>query len=127
MRCSATGCSRRCTRKPRDRSTPSDRDGPSTVTAQPGVDAAARLASLETVTLEDGLTDAEFAHVEGDLGFEFADDHRAFLAAGLPAGPLWPNWRAEGRRSLQKRLQLPLDGILFAVEWNNFWVDGWGP
>lgn len=61
------------------------------------------------------------------MGFEFADDHRTFLAAGLPVGPLWPNWRGEGRRSLQKRLQLPIDGILFAVEWNAFWADGWGP
>ena len=30
---------------------------------------------------EPGLTDAEFLRVEEALGFEFADDHRAFLAA----------------------------------------------
>jgi hypothetical protein len=60
------------------------------------------------------------------LDFEFADDHRAFLAAGLPVGASWPNWRGDGRKTLQKQLQLPIDGILFAVEWNEFWADGWG-
>lgn len=91
-----------------------------------GTEAAARLAALGSVTVEQGLTDAEFARVEQTLGFEFADDHRAFLAAGLPVGPLWPHWRGEGRKSLQKRMQLPIDGILFAVEWNDFWTLGWG-
>ncbi|MFI2652653.1 hypothetical protein [Micromonospora fulviviridis] len=55
-----------------------------------------------------GLTDAEFAGVETQFGFELADDHRGFLAAGLPvdtrpqprepgaidARPQpWPDWR----------------------------------
>lgn len=76
--------------------------------------------------IEPGLTEAELHRIESQLNFEFADDHRAFLAAGLPVGAGWPNWRSEGRKSLQKRLQLPIDGILFAVEWNDFWPDGWG-
>jgi hypothetical protein len=89
-------------------------------------DSASRLAALGVVTIEPGLSDDEFGRVEQLLGFEFADDHRAFLAAGLPVGTSWPNWRSEGRKSLHKRLQLPVDGILFAVEWNAFWAPGWG-
>lgn len=73
-----------------------------------------------------GLTDDEIARVEGTFGFQFADDHRAFLAVGLPVGASWPDWRGEGRKSLAKRLQLPAEGILFAVEWSRFWHDGWG-
>lgn len=92
-----------------------------------GCQAAERLSALGTVTIEHGLSDDEFAHVEQTLGFEFADDHRAFLAAGLPVGGSWPNWRGEGRRSLNRRLQLPVDGILFGVEWNEFWGTDWGP
>lgn len=88
---------------------------------------AARLAAAGLATVEPGLTDAEFADVEQTLGFAFADDHRAFLAAGLPVGASWPDWRGEGRRSLHKRLRLPLDGILFAVEWSAFWPPTWGP
>jgi hypothetical protein len=91
-----------------------------------GDTAAARLAAAGVVTIEPGLSEDEFTRVEQMLEFEFADDHRAFLAAGLPVGASWPNWRGEGRRSLQKRLQLPVDGILYAVEWNGFWGDGWG-
>lgn len=89
------------------------------------IDASARLAALG-VTVEDGLADAELDLVEQTLGFEFADDHRAFLAAGLPVGAGWPNWRG-GSRLLQKQLQLPLHGILYAVEWSEYWNEGWGP
>lgn len=75
---------------------------------------------------EPGLTDDELLRVEDGLGFAFADDHRAFLAAQLPTGAGWPNWRG-GLRSLQKQVQLPVDGILYAVEWDGFWHDRWGP
>lgn len=91
-----------------------------------GVEAAQRLAALGSVTIEPGLSDDDFARVEDMFGVEFADDHRSFLAAGLPVGAQWPNWRSDGRRSLAKRLQLPVDGVLFAVEWSDFWDAGWG-
>lgn len=91
-----------------------------------GADAAQRLAALGAVTIEQGMSDDELDRAETDLGIEFADDHRAFLATGLPTGGSWPNWRDEGRRSLTKRLHLPAEGILFAVEWNRFWHDSWG-
>jgi hypothetical protein len=91
-----------------------------------GAEAARRLAAAGTVTVQRGMSDDEFARVENDFGFEFADDHRSFLAAGLPVGALWPDWRGEGRRSLTKRLQLPIEGILFAVEWDGYWHGSWG-
>jgi len=43
-----------------------------------------RLRSRSVCAVDAGLTDREFAQVEGEFGFQFADDHRAFLAAGLP-------------------------------------------
>jgi hypothetical protein len=91
-----------------------------------GVEASRRLASLGMVTLAPGLTDEEFARVEDEFGFEFADDHRSFLSSGLPVGDSWPDWRSAPRRGLQQRLRLPVDGILFAVEWREFWGAGWG-
>ncbi|MET7472662.1 hypothetical protein ABZU22_26885 [Micromonospora sp. NPDC005222] len=45
-----------------------------------GIEAARRLAELELVDIQPGLTDAEFVTIERRFGFEFADDHRAFLA-----------------------------------------------
>lgn len=91
-----------------------------------GARAAARVTEAAAVTVEPGLSDDEFARVEAEFGFAFADDHRAFLAIGVPVGAQWPNWRSEGRRSLAKRLQLPVEGVLFAVEWSDFWDDSWG-
>ncbi|MFJ8963949.1 hypothetical protein ACIRG5_31625 [Lentzea sp. NPDC102401] len=40
------------------------------------------MAELGCCEIAPGLTDAEFARIEAEHGFEFADDHRAFLAVG---------------------------------------------
>ena len=64
-----------------------------------------------------------------------ADDHRAFLAAGLPlnsreprARPRlgWPDWRHGRRRDLRKRLDWPVEGALFDVQYNALWHPSWG-
>jgi hypothetical protein len=78
------------------------------------------------VTVAPGLTDDELTRIEDGFGFEFADDHRAFLSSALLVGDSWPDWREAPRRSLQQRLQLPVEGILFAVEWREFWGAEWG-
>jgi hypothetical protein len=52
--------------------------------ARLGEKAARRLARTGQYDIAAGLADAEFARIEREYGFEFADDHRAFLAAGLP-------------------------------------------
>lgn len=49
-----------------------------------GIAAARRLAEPGCREIAPGSTDAEFARIEAEWGLEFADDHRAFLAAGLP-------------------------------------------
>ena len=90
-----------------------------------GFAAARRLAAAGHVDIGPGLTDAEFTRVESDFGFEFVDDHRAFLAVGLPQGDSWPDWRSGTRRLLRSVTQLPVDGVLFAVEWNDYWDDRW--
>lgn len=91
-----------------------------------GDEAAQRLVALGTAEIARGLTDDEFARVETTFGFEFADDHRAFLAAGLPKGPSWPDWRSENHRPLRTMLGWPVEGALFDIEFNDFWDDRWG-
>jgi hypothetical protein len=49
-----------------------------------GAEAMTRLRARSVCAVEDGLTDDEIACIEETLGFRFVDDHRAFLAAGLP-------------------------------------------
>jgi hypothetical protein len=52
--------------------------------ARLGEEAARRFVRSGRYEIGPGLTDEEFARIERDYNLEFADDHRAFLAAGLP-------------------------------------------
>lgn len=108
--------------------------------ARLGAAAARRLARLRADEIAPGLTDAEIARVEHDYGLEFADDHRAFLAAGLPfnakprveeAGAYftwerpWPDWRNGDLEELRVQLDWPVMGILVGVE-QHLWHPAWG-
>jgi hypothetical protein len=103
--------------------------------ARLGEEAARRLARTGLCEIGPGLTDAEFARTERDYGFEFADDHRAFLAAGLPlsdpAAPgrpgWWPDWRDGDPDDLRDGLNWPVAGVLFDVVHNATWLSSWGP
>jgi hypothetical protein len=102
--------------------------------------AARRLAELGCCEIAPGLTDAEFAGIEAEYGFEFADDHRSFLAAGLPVNsPFepepgvsyawekpWPEWRDGDPDELREQLNWPVEGVLRAVESNGHWNPAWG-
>ncbi|HEX3781669.1 MAG TPA: hypothetical protein VHX38_18560 [Pseudonocardiaceae bacterium] len=108
-----------------------------------GREAARRLVAVHgrETTIGPGLTEAEFARIENEYGFEFAADHRAFLAAGLPRSrpatstpevihtwrEPWPDWRDDDPAVLRGRLDGPIEGVLFDVEHNSTWYDGWGP
>jgi hypothetical protein len=94
--------------------------------AQLGEEAARRLRHLMPQAIQSGLTEAECARVEGRFRFEFADDHRAFLLAGLPAGRRWPDWRGGDHEHLTAWLARPVDGVLFDVHHNTFWDRSWG-
>lgn len=86
------------------------------------------------------MADEEFDRIERTYGFEFADDHRAFLAAGLPLNvPFepeegvsyawerpWPDWRDATSGAIRERLEWPVEGVLFDVEHNTVWHDTWG-
>lgn len=99
-----------------------------------GAEAARRLAETGRFACEPGLTETEFARIEREYGFEFADDHRAFLAAGLPVNVPpedgqtwsrpWPEWRSGDVDSLRRQLAWPVEGVLLDVAHNGFWYQG---
>ncbi|MGW3628351.1 hypothetical protein [Streptomyces sp. NPDC000880] len=103
--------------------------------ARLGAEAAQQLARTELYRFEPGLTEAKFARIEGEYGFEFADDHRAFLAAGLPVNTPpeegqtwtkpWPEWRGGDPDKLRAQLRWPVEGVLFDVK-HGFWYEAWG-
>jgi hypothetical protein len=92
-----------------------------------GAAAARLIVDSGRFPVRSGLSDAELEAVEAEFGFSFADDHRAFLAAGLPHGRGWPDWRDGDRAELRERLAWPVEGVLFDVAQNDFWYAGWGP
>ena len=102
--------------------------------ARLGEEAARLLARTGQHEIGPGLTDAEFTRIERDYGFEFADDHRAFLAAGLPLKTpepyerrnLWPDWRDGDPGDLRKMLDWPVGGVLFDVQYDDLWHPSWG-
>lgn len=111
--------------------------------AELGAEAARRLArwARHECVIEPGLTDAEFAQVEDEFGFEFAEDHRAFLAGGLPVSvpyddppgvfrswpEPWLDWRDGDRGALRERLSWPAVCVESYVEHQGFWRDDFGP
>ncbi|MFD5198598.1 hypothetical protein ACFWM7_00205 [Streptomyces sp. NPDC058375] len=110
------------------------------MTGDEGVRAARRLAELGVCELRPGLSDAEFDRIEAAYGIVFADDHRGFLAAGLPVGRAappeegesprnpWNDWRDGDPALIRERLAWPVEGLLFSVE-RGWWLPGgrWGP
>lgn len=88
--------------------------------------AVAHLRSAQ-VQLNPGLSGSELDHLEQRLGFQFSEEHRAFLQEVLPAGDTaWPDWRHGDPANLALRLAGPVDGVLFDVRENGFWPHSWG-
>jgi hypothetical protein len=69
-------------------------------------------------TIAPGLTAAE---IRG-LGLAFNPDHQTLLACGMPVGDGWPDWRSPATVALSA----PVDGVLFDVAENAFWLPSWG-
>jgi hypothetical protein len=100
-----------------------------------GIAAARRLATLGCCEIDKGLTDAEFDRIEREYGFEFADDHRAFLSVGLPMRQPyeegqsweqpWPDWRNGDPGALRQHLSWPVDCLPWDIQ-HGHWQHEWG-
>jgi hypothetical protein len=88
---------------------------------------AARLWDDLPIPVDEGMAEVELRRVEQTFGFTFNPDHRVLLAAGLPLGGRWPDWRHVGSAGLRERLAEPVSGVLFDVRENGFWHAPWGP
>ena len=86
-----------------------------------------QLRSENKIEFDTPLTDKEVEQIQEQYGFHFPIDLREFLQTALPVSKGFPNWRSDPEDSLRKRLQAPLEGILFDVEHNQFWQQAWGP
>ena len=78
------------------------------------------------IQFDNGMTDAELDACEEEFGFHFPADLREFLGHALPVSDRFPNWRGGDREDLKSWLQLPVEGIVFDVQHNGFWLPEWG-
>jgi hypothetical protein len=79
---------------------------------------------------EPGLSHLELRSIERRFEFTFNPDHRALLMAGLPSAGQrygnWPDWRSKDSSHLWRWLFEPIDGVMFDVAENAFWLEAWG-
>jgi len=94
----------------------------------PEVEAAQRVEALRRAGIEirPGLTAEELAAIETRHAFRFPPDLRALLAAGLPTGDRFPDWRGAAS-AIEALLGAPVAGLLYDVEHNALWLADWGP
>ncbi|NMO13940.1 SMI1/KNR4 family protein [Pyxidicoccus fallax] len=83
------------------------------------------LLRAQRIHVAPGLTAAELAQAEERFQFRFPPDLAEFLREGLPTGDGFPRWRTLDA-TLSRQFGWPLEGMLFDVECNGFWVDEWG-
>lgn len=78
------------------------------------------------IQFDRGLADSEVEACEREFGIRFPPDLRDFLGCALPVSDRFPDWRNAARADLRAWLDLPVEGILFDVEHNGFWLPEWG-
>jgi hypothetical protein len=79
----------------------------------------------EVERFDPGLSLVEIQALERRFKFMFPPDLKGLLKFVVPIGKHFPNWRGDPDE-LQKRLDLPFEGIWFDVEHNGFRLPEWG-
>lgn len=89
------------------------------------------LLSNKGVKFAHGLSDDEVFQIEQKFNIQFPPDLKAFLQTKLPINRSFVNWRL-GLRSksesdlIKEKFKRILEGILFDIEVNGFWLRAWG-
>lgn len=83
------------------------------------------------VNFAEGLSDDEFVKIKDEFQVTFPPDLKQLLQKALPVSDRFVNWRAglhspEEKKQVKQRINWPLEGMLFDVENNEFWMQEWG-
>ncbi|WP_159565826.1 hypothetical protein [Budvicia diplopodorum] len=78
-----------------------------------------------------GLSNEEVITVQHHFNVKFPPDLRLFLQTALPISGKFINWRAGlsstvKEKQIIERINWPLEGLLFDIENNEFWMADWG-
>ena len=98
----------------------------------PQIDELIQKMKSKGVTFDKGLTHEEVLRIQDKFEFKFPPDLKHFLQKALPTSQGFYDWRLSLKSefvadNIKSQLQWPLEGMLFDIENNNFWVDPWGP
>lgn len=90
-----------------------------------------QLLKNKGIVFEKGLSENEILKIEKIFDFSFPPDLKFFLQIALPISDSFVHWRTAltSKEEFDKtlsRLNWPLEGMLFDVQSNEFWLDAWG-
>ena len=90
-----------------------------------------RLLTDKGIHFDSGLTNDEVLEIEAKFNFKFPPDLKLFLQTALPISDRFVNWRLglkskEESDKINDILNWPLEGMLFDIQENDFWLDSWG-
>ncbi len=83
------------------------------------------------VRFNSGLTQEEVVHIQEKFEFRFPPDLKHFLQTALPASQGFYDWRQALTSeavadAIKSQFRWPLEGMLFDIKENNFWIESWG-
>lgn len=83
------------------------------------------------VSFEPGIRPEEWIALEAKFELQFPPDWKTFLSEALPVSGGFPDWRhglnsEQAEKSIRNQMNRPVEGILFDIRHNNFWMKDWG-
>lgn len=95
------------------------------------MDRLIRLLKGKGIQFDSGMTDIEIIQVETKFNIKFPPDLKQFLQFGLPISKNFVNWRQglifkQIADDIISRLDWPLEGMLFDLQSNDYWINSWG-
>ena len=75
------------------------------------------------IEIYDGLSDEEFEKIENFYNIKFPKVLRILYKSFLPNFYNWRDFSENNVKKVKKYLNMPIEGILFDIENNNFWMD----
>ncbi|AXO78884.1 hypothetical protein DZC78_00260 [Olleya aquimaris] len=90
-----------------------------------------KLLKGKDISFDSGLTNIEIEKINRDFGIIFPSDLKLLLQTELPVSSGFVHWRyginsEKGKQEIENRLNWPLEGMLFDIKNNSFWLDKWG-
>lgn len=88
-----------------------------------------KILENKNIKMNRGMTEKEIITAENYYNIKFPIDLKELLMSFLPIGDRFYNWNDYSEENVSKikdMLQFPIEGIIFDIEEDNFWMDRFG-